>query len=46
MIGRVVDEKLISLRKSDVMDGFAVNMKQIVERFGGDEKRGDYRARI
>ena len=46
MIGRIVGEKMISLRKSVVIDGFASNMQQVVQRYGGDQKRGDYRGRL
>ncbi len=45
-IGRIVNEKQITLRKSLVLNGLPENMKQVAEHYSDDEKRGDFRARI
>ena len=45
-IGRIVSEKEITLRKSLVLHGLPQTMKDVVQHYGEDEKRGDYRARI
>jgi rRNA biogenesis protein RRP5 len=45
-IGRIVSDKEITLRKSLVLNGLPQTMKDVVQYYGEDEKRGDYRARI
>lgn len=45
-IGRIVSDKEITLRKSLVMNGLPQSMKDVVQYYSEDEKRGDYRARL
>lgn len=45
-IGRIINEKEITLRKSLVLNGLPQSMKEVVQHYAKDEKRGDFRARI
>lgn len=45
-VGRIISEKEITLRKSLVLNGLPQSMKEVVQHYAKDEKRGDFRARI
>ena len=46
MIGRIIGDKNIILRKSVVLEGIAMSMQQVVSRYHNDEKKGDFRGRL